>query len=254
MNVPFTKMQALGNDFVVLDTRLRNVLSHYDWQKLADPKKGIGCDQIILLEDAAQADVKMRIINADGSEVEACGNATRCVGLFLDQECSTVETLGGILNVTQKDSVFSVEMGTPAFANRALPFEGDASEVSIGNPHLVFFVDHVDAVDVETLGPKYEHHALFPNRTNAEWAEIISPGHIKMRVWERGVGITQACGTGACATAAAAIQRGLCDSTVTVEMPGGSLQIEWAGGESPLTMIGDANVSFTGQFKADDYV
>jgi diaminopimelate epimerase len=252
-SISFTKMHGLGNDFIIID-KCTTPLPSLNWAALAYRHRGIGCDQIILLSESDKADVKMRILNADGSEVEACGNATRCVVKLLDQENCTIETVAGILKGTRKSaSEMEVEMGIPAFASRALPFAGDPTELSIGNPHLVFLIENLDTIDLKTFGPEHENHPLFPNRINVEIATILSPNHIQMRVWERGVGITQACGTGACAVAAAAIQKGLSHSPVTVSMPGGDVTIRWDHVESSLFMQGDAQLSFQGHFNPEDY-
>lgn len=260
MQLSFIKMAGLGNDFIVLDAR-HAPLPALNWAKLADRTHGIGCDQVIVLEHSSKADVKMRIINADGSEVEACGNATRCIGWLLEKTEATIETLAGILNtrVVQEEkgsgagAIVEVSMGEPQIFTRSLPIDGNPVEVSVGNPHLVFLVEDVEAVDVVGLGKPLEHHAAFPNRTNVEWAQVISPSHIVMRVWERGVGITQACGTGACAVAAAAIHRGLVASKVEVEMPGGSLWITWAGKGSSLLMQGAVSLTFRSELDVDKY-
>ncbi len=254
MKMPFIKMEGLGNDFVVLDGRTQE-LPMLSWSKLADRDEGIGCDQVILLEKSDLADVKMRIINADGSEVEACGNATRCIGWLLDKPEGTVETAAGILKTkVMGENQVEVDMGEPMIASRQLPIEGDPVEVSVGNPHLIFFKINVDEVDLERFGKPLEHHEAFPDRTNVEIVEIINSTHVKMRVWERGAGITQACGTGACAVAAAAIHRGLVENSMQVEMPGGSLWISWEGKGYSLLMQGAVSLSFRDELDVDKFL
>lgn len=259
-------MEGLGNDFIVIDARYEP-LPQLNWSKLANRQDGIGCDQVIVLKPSEIADVKMLIINADGSQVEACGNATRCVGWLLEKSEVSIETVAGILKTRRvgdvealpedragaEESIIEVDMGAPVIATRDLPIEGNPAEVSIGNPHLVFFVDDVYAVDMAAFGAPLERHSAFPNRTNVEIVQIISPAHVKMRVWERGAGITQACGTGACAVAAAAISRGISGNSVEVEMPGGSLWISWQGGDSSLLMQGAVSLSFRSELDVDKF-
>lgn len=249
---PFVKMEGLGNDFVVLDAR-QAPLTALNWQKIADREQGIGCDQVILLEASKLADVKMRIINADGSEVEACGNATRCIGWLLETPTATIETMAGILKTKIIGDEVEVNMGVPVIASRALPIEGDPDEVSIGNPHLVFFKTEVDAINLEKFGAPLEHHAAFPHGTNVEVVEVLNRQTLKMRVWERGAGLTQACGTGACAVAAAAIARGLVENFVQVQMPGGDLHISWQGSGSSLLMQGAVSLSFRSELDVDKF-
>lgn len=264
MGVPFIKMHGLGNDFVVLDARDGAVptMTTRLAAALADRKTGIGCDQLILLESSAQADVRMRIFNADGSEVEACGNATRAVGLLLGKPAS-IETLGGILRADPVAEGVAVDMGVPRFEWDAIPLAypldtltmpvgweelENPAAVNVGNPHVVFFVADNAAVDLERLGPLIEHDPLFPARINVNVATVVSRSEIRLRVWERGVGETRACGTGACATAIAAMRRGLVDrGTVTVHLPGGPLQIGWSA-DNRITMTGPATESFRGTF------
>jgi diaminopimelate epimerase len=269
MRVPFIKMHGLGNDFVVLDARDGGVpmMTNRLVAALADRKTGIGCDQLILLEPSDQADVRMRIFNADGSEVEACGNATRAVGLLLGKPAA-IETLGGMLATNPVDAGVAVDMGEPRFDwdaiplaypldTLAMPVGWDGLEspgaVNVGNPHVVFFVPDTAATALEQLGPLIEHDPLFPARINVNVATIVSRDEIRLRVWERGVGETRACGTGACATAVAAMRRGLVDrGTVTVRLPGGPLQIAW-GADNRITMTGPATESFRGTFDPAAY-
>ncbi len=264
MRVPFTKMHGLGNDFIVLDAREIGLpaMTGRLAEALANRQTGIGCDQLILLEPSERADVRMRIFNADGSEVEACGNATRAVGLLLGK-AATIETLGGMLRTDTIATGIAVDMGEPRFDWDAIPLaypmdtltmpvgwealESPAA-VNVGNPHVVFFVPDLAAIELNRLGPQIEHDPLFPARINVNIATIVSREQISLRVWERGVGETRACGTGACATAIAAMRRGLVDrGTVTVRLPGGTLHIGW-GADNRITMTGPAAESFRGTF------
>jgi diaminopimelate epimerase len=268
MRVPFIKMHGLGNDFVVLDARVDAVpdMTNALAAALADRKTGIGCDQLILLESSSVADLRMRIFNADGGEVEACGNATRAVGL-LQGNAARIETVAGILLTDPVEGGIAVDMGEPRFGwdeiplayamdTLAMPVGWDTLEnpagVNIGNPHAVFFVDDCAGVALQNLGPQIEHDPLFPERVNVNVATVNARDAISLRVWERGVGETRACGTGACATAIAAMRRGLCDRRVTVTLTGGPLVIEWnAAGR--IIMTGPAATSFRGSFDPADY-
>lgn len=263
----FHKMHGLGNDFVVIDARDKPVdMPPARAHAIADRKTGIGCDQLILLEPSELADVKMRIFNADGGEVEACGNAARAVGVLLFGKKS-IETLGGIIVSQMIYGGAAIEMGLPRFEWNAIPlaYAMDTqdmpvawenlerpSAVNVGNPHIVFFVDDCDAIDLERLGPIIEHDPLFPERVNVNVATVTGVFDLKLRVWERGVGLTRACGTGACATAVAAIRAGLLDSPVEVSLPGGDLIIDWYEGQS-LQMTGPATHVFTGEIDLDDF-
>jgi diaminopimelate epimerase len=272
MRVPFVKMHGLGNDFVVLDGRA-HVLPEIDGAlaaALADRHTGIGCDQLILLEPssafASEADFRMRIFNADGGEVEACGNATRAVGL-LHGGPARIETAGGLLAATPGDDGISVDMGKPRFDWEAIPLAyamdtlampvgweelENPVAVNVGNPHVVFFVADCDAVDLARLGAEIEHDPLFPDRVNVSAATVTGRDAIRLRVWERGAGLTRACGTGACATAVAAMRRGLADRSVTVTLPGGPLRIDWRD-DGEIVMTGAAAESFRGTFDTADY-
>lgn len=269
MGIPFIKMHGLGNDFIVLDARdapLPPITGRLA-AALGDRKTGIGCDQLILLEPSQQADVRMRIFNADGSEVEACGNATRAVGILLGKP-ATIETLGGMLATKPVDAGIAVDMGEPRFDWQAIPLAypldtlalplgwedlENPVAVNVGNPHVVFFVPNTAAIALDRLGPLIEHDPLFPARVNVNVATIRSPCAIDLRVWERGVGETRACGTGACATAIAAMRRGLVErGTVTVHLPGGALRIGW-GPDNRITMTGPATESFRGTFDLAAY-
>ena len=272
MRVPFIKMHGLGNDFVVLDTRVDAVpvMTNALAAALADRKTGIGCDQLIVLEASEVADLRMRIFNADGGEVEACGNATRTVGLLYGAP-ARIETVAGILATDPVEGGIAVDMGEPRFDWDEIPLAyamdtlampvgwPDATcvleepvGVNIGNPHAVFFVEDCAAVALQSLGPLIEHDPLFPQRVNVNVATVTARDAISLRVWERGVGETRACGTGACATAVAAMRRGFCDRRVTVTLTGGPLVIEWTA-EGRIVMTGPAAESFRGTFDPADY-
>ena len=267
MRVRFRKMHGLGNDFVVIDTREAPCpMSARRAAALADRHTGIGCDQLVVLEPSSAADVRMRIFNHDGGEVEACGNATRAIGLLLGGS-STIETLGGLLRVDAASSGVSVDMGEPRFDWDRIPLAyamdtlampvgwedlDGPSAVNVGNPHAIFFVPDCDAVDLARLGPVIETDPLFPERVNVNVATVESPSRIRLRVWERGAGLTRACGTGACATAVAAMRRKLASPEVTVALPGGELVIAWREGGS-IAMTGPAALAFEGTFESDDY-
>lgn len=261
--VPFVKMHGLGNDFIVLDGRAQSLppMTASFAAALADRKTGIGCDQLILLEPSAVAGFRMRIFNADGGEVEACGNATRAVGV-LHGEATTIETLGGMLSVTPADNGIAVEFDAPrlewqqiplayAMDTLTMPVGWEALEnpvaVNVGNPHAIFFVPDCNAVELERLGPLIEHDPIFPERVNVNVATIVSRSEIRLRVWERGVGETRACGTGATATAIGAMRRGLTDRAVTVRLQGGNLAIAWRE-DGKVVMTGPAVESFRGEF------
>jgi diaminopimelate epimerase len=268
MRVPFVKMHGLGNDFVVLDGRARSLpaMTGTLAAALADRKTGIGCDQLILLEPSAAADFRMRIFNSDGSEVEACGNASRAVGL-LHGAPARIETLAGIISASPEQSGIAVEMGEPRFDWQTIPLAyamdtltmpvgwedlTDPVAVNVGNPHVIFFVEDTDAVDLARIGPEIEHDPLFPERVNVNVATVTSRTAIRLRVWERGAGLTLACGTGACATAIGAMRRGLTDRKVTVTLPGGPLAIEWRE-DGQIVMTGPATEAFRGEFELDDF-
>ena len=256
----FHKMHGLGNDFVIFDAREAPLdMDEARARAIADRKTGIGCDQLIVMEPSDTANVRMRIFNADGSEVEACGNAARCVAL-LEGGDSRIETRGGMISGSAADRAASVDMGEPRFAWDEIPLAypidtaampvgwedlQSPAAVNVGNPHVIFFVEDADAVDLGRLGPEIERDPLFPQRVNVN---VASPedGAIRLRVWERGAGLTQACGTGACATAVAAIRRKLVKAPVEVRLPGGPLTIDWAPGRS-IRMTGGATHVFTGE-------
>jgi diaminopimelate epimerase len=266
--IPFTKMHGLGNDFVVLDARKAPLaLNAAQARAIADRHRGVGCDQLIVIEPSANrlADVFMRIRNADGGEVAACGNASRCVASLLMGEKAAdhvvIETAAGLLDIEAADNgLITVDMGLVRLDWRDIPLARpmdtgrldlvagplkDPVAVNVGNPHAVFFVDDAAAVPLAVLGPKIERDSLFPERTNVEVAQVLNPREIRVRVWERGVGITQACGTGACAAAVAAHRRGLAERRVTIHLDGGPLVIEWLKDDHVL-MTGPVATSFTG--------
>lgn len=268
MRVPFIKMHGLGNDFVVLDGRESDLpaMTKRAAARIADRREGIGCDQVIVLRPSDRSDFAMRIFNADGGEVEACGNASRAVALH-HGEPAQVETAGGIIALEPAEGGASVDMGEPRFDWDAIPlaFAMDTAAmplawenletpmaVNVGNPHAVFFVKDADAIDLARLGPLIEHDAIFPNRVNVNVASVAGTDHLKLHVWERGAGLTRACGTGACATAVAGIRKGLVASPVTVTLPGGDLQIAWQQGGS-IRMTGPAAEAYRGSFEWDDY-
>ena len=271
MTLKFTKMQGLGNDFVVLDgIRQRVDLDPARVRALADRHFGVGCDQVLVVEPAqGDADFRYRIFNASGEEVEHCGNGARCFVKFVRDQGLTekreirVETKNGlIVPRLEADGQVTVDMGAPRFAPADVPFTGgtgavaepldvdgtvvQVSVLSMGNPHAAQVVADVDAAPVATQGPRIEHHPRFPQRVNAGYIEVVDRVTIRLRVWERGAGETLACGTGACAAVVAGIRRGLLDARVTVRTRGGVLTIGWAGGSAPVLMTGPAMTVFEG--------
>ena len=256
----FHKMHGLGNDFVVIDARLDQVsMTASRAQAIADRRTGIGCDQLILVETSDSADAKMRIWNNDGTEAQACGNALRALAVLIGR--ATLETQGGNVRLTPDDAGAIVELPQPRFAWQDIPLTypmdtaampvgwemlSGPMAVNVGNPHVVFFVDDLDAVNIAHVGPQIETDALFPERINVNVAQVVDTGHIRLRTWERGAGLTRACGTGACATAVAAIRSRRATGPVEVEMTGGTLKIDWRDGES-ITMTGPATHVFTGE-------
>jgi len=255
----FHKMHGLGNDFVIVDARSEPFpVTPALARAIADRRTGVGCDQLILLEPSDSADLKMRIWNQDGGEVESCGNATRCVVALTG--ASRIETSGGLLSGQSLGTEVEVSLIEPRFGwddiplaypmdTSALPMAWDELEkpmaVNVGNPHLVFFVDDVEAVPIEEIGPRIENDPAFPDRINVNFASVEAD-RITLRTWERGAGLTLACGTGACATAVAAIASKRAASPVRVSMPGGSLTISWVPGE-PVRMRGSATHVFSGE-------
>ncbi len=270
MQIPtFLKMHGLGNDFVIIDGR-REVprIDAAAARAIADRRTGVGCDQVIVIESPRQelADAFMRIYNADGGEVGACGNATRCVASLLGAETAKshiiVETMAGLLDaeIVDRDRI-TVDMGRARFDWRDIPLAratdplhlditagplSDPAAVSIGNPHAVFFVDAADSIALDVYGPMIEKHAMFPEFTNVEVVQVVAPDRLRVRVWERGAGITQACGTGACAAVVAANRRGLADRTAVVELDGGALGIVWLR-DDHILMTGPARCVFSGR-------
>jgi diaminopimelate epimerase len=269
----FTKMQGLGNDFVVLDgVREKIELEPEQIRYLADRHFGVGCDQVLLVEPPTRADVdfRYRIFNADGHEVEQCGNGARCFVQFVRQQGLTdkralrVETAGGIIAPElTPDGRVTVDMGAPVFRPAEIPFVGGTgaaaepleidgttvmiSALSLGNPHAVQVVGDTTTAPVTTQGPRIETHPRFPRRVNAGYMQIVDRANIRLRVWERGVGETLACGTGACAAVVAGIRRGLIDSPVQVATRGGVLTIAWGGDALPVQMTGPAQTVFEGE-------
>jgi diaminopimelate epimerase len=262
----FHKMHGLGNDFVIIDCRTAPVImTPAKARAIADRRTGVGCDQLILIEPSTIADIAMRIYNHDGGEVESCGNASRCVVALLGHDCR-IETAGGIIEGYLAENGVTIDMGQPRFEWQEIPlaFAMDSAAmplaweelsspmaVNVGNPHAVFFVEDSEAIDLEKLGPIIEHDAAFPERVNVNVASIKADG-IHLRVWERGVGLTQACGTGACATAVAAIRQNRIASPATVHLPGGTLSIAWQLGGSVI-MTGGTTYVFSGQANWDDF-
>ncbi len=275
MKLKFSKMHGLGNDFVVLDgVRQRVDLSPEQLRYLADRNFGVGCDQILLVEETEQADVdfRYRIFNADGGEVEQCGNGARCFVRFVHEQGLTdkrqirVETMRGIIEPRlEGDGNVTVDMGEPRFQPAEIPFLADddviihlldvadetleTTVVSMGNPHAVQVVEDVDTHPVGEHGPLIERHQRFPKRVNAGFMQIVDKHHIKLRVYERGSGETLACGTGACAAAVAGIRRGLLESPVRVATRGGELNIAWGGPGRPVLMTGPAVTVFEGEIE-----
>lgn len=264
MKLRFTKMEGAGNDFVVLDrTREPFALSVEQLRRLADRQFGVGCDQVLVVEQPSGpgADFRYRIFNADGGEVEQCGNGARCFVRFVHDRGLTpkdairVETLAGVIAPRlEPDGEVTVDMGPPAIEaeHEALVLDGaalDLTILSMGNPHAVQVVPDVEAAPVRTQGPKLEHHPRFPNRVNAGYLQVLDRHRAALRVWERGAGETLACGTGACAAVVAGIRRGLLDSPVAVQTRGGRLTIAWAGGDNAVLMKGPARRVFEGEIE-----
>ncbi len=273
MHFHFSKMHGLGNDFMVVDCITQNAYFSPDLiRRLADRHTGVGFDQLLVVEAPydPETDFHYRIFNADGSEVEQCGNGARCFARFVRMKGLTnkysisVSTKKGkmILNVGDGDDI-TVNMGVPEFEPSKIPFRAKQMEktyimrvedrtlfcgaVSMGNPHVVTVVDDVDTADVDTLGPLLESHERFPERVNAGFMQVVSRNEVKLRVYERGAGETQACGSGACGAVAVGILQGLLDERVKVHLPGGSLEIQWKGQGYPLYMTGPAVHVYDGQ-------
>lgn len=270
MQLPFVKMHGLGNDFVVLDARDTHIaLPERARRLIADRRRGVGCDQLIVLEpvrDGSGADVFMRIYNPDGSEAGACGNATRCIAHRimgeLERPVCTIETVAGMLRCSRAaaDGPVTVDMGPARLEWHEIPLAravdtlhlpvtrpglAEPVAVGMGNPHVVFFVDDADQVAVGAAGPDLEHDPMFPERANIEFVSLTAPDRLRLRVWERGAGITQACGSGACAAAVAAIRRGLTGRQVAIDLDGGTLDILWRE-DGHVLMSGPIAESFSG--------
>jgi diaminopimelate epimerase len=271
--IHFRKMNGLGNDFVVLDARSGPLpVDQRSARAIADRKSGIGCDQLIVLEPSSSADVRMRIWNNSGDEVESCGNASRCVAALLFRETGrpsvTIDTDGGLLRCTRAgDGLVTVDMGAPRFGWKDIPLSEEfrdtrrielqvgpiddpvlhsPSVVNVGNPHCIFWVRDVSAHDLARFGPMLEHHPLFPEGANISLAQVLSEDHLLLRVWERGAGLTRACGTAACAAAVAGVRLRLLARKVKVTLPGGDLWIEWREQDSHILMTGPFAYEFEG--------
>ncbi|HYZ34546.1 MAG TPA: diaminopimelate epimerase [Crenalkalicoccus sp.] len=272
--VPFRKMQGLGNDFVVLDGRAGALgITPARAAALADRRRGIGCDQLIVLEPALGADLFMRIRNPDGSEAGACGNATRCIASLVAAETGrdrvVVRTVAGDLPVEAlPDGRWRADMGAPRLGWEEIPLAApmdtlrlplrrgglaEPAACSMGNPHATFFVERLDAVPLAELGPALEHDALFPERANIGVAEILSPEAMRLAVWERSAGLTLACGSAACAAIVNAHRRGLLGRRATIHLPGGALEMEWRAADGHVLMTGPVAESFRGLVDLDAY-
>lgn len=275
MEITFTKMHGLGNDFIVIDATSQPIeISMEQIRFLADRRLGVGCDQVLLVEPPRQPDVDFtyRIFNADGGEVEQCGNGARCFARYVRDHGLTrkdnivVATASGVITLhVEADGQITVDMGVPIFEPADIPFAADAraevyplevgstrvdvSVVSMGNPHAVMRVEHVDKAPVTSLGPRIESHARFPRRVNVGFMQVVDRQHLRLRVYERGTGETLACGSGACAAVVVGRQRGWLDDKVTVSLPGGTLQVQWPGEEQPVLMTGPAVSVFEGRIR-----
>lgn len=268
MKTRFTKMHGLGNDFVILTAKDTSLPATDTIRRLADRRLGIGCDQLLWLEPArhAEASIRYRIFNQDGSEAEQCGNGARCIARYLSGGRPgefLLEHAGGLSTVRVLDAdTVSIDLGVPDFEPAHIPFIADheaatyeldvngekvvVSAVSIGNPHAVLTVTDIDEAPVERLGPQLESHARFPNRANIGFAQMVSSDRVRLRVFERGVGETRACGTGACAAVATGRNSGKLADSVLVELPGGEVTVSWQGPGSAVWLTGEAVTSFEG--------
>jgi diaminopimelate epimerase len=283
--ISFLKMNGLGNDFVIIDNRVPASTAHLiDMNErmaraIADRETGIGCDQLILLEHSDQADIFMRIFNAEGGEVDACGNATRCIGYLLQAETgrptSVIETNAGLLGATvQPSGNVSVDMGVPRLDWQAIPLAEEFHDtshielqvgpidhpvlhspcvVNVGNPHCIFWVDDLDIHDLAQIGPFLENHIMFPERANITLAKIENRQEVTIRVWERGAGLTKACGTAACATVVCAVRREFTNRCIRINLPGGSLDMEWRDADSHILMTGAIELEYAGEFNPGDF-
>lgn len=275
MLIKFTKMHGIGNDFVVIDAVRQHInLTTDAIRQIADRNQGIGCDQVLLIEPPSDKniDFNYRIFNCNGTEVEQCGNGARCMGRYIaDQQLSgkksvLLKTKNRVMEVTTKNKdLVTANMGAPIFTPSDIPFNSDQQQqlysmeagphsveiavLSVGNPHAVIQVEDIDTAEVDNIGTLIQAHTLFPESVNVGFMQIMDRQTIKLRVYERGVGETQACGSGACAAAVAAIQQNLVDSQVNLELLGGSLSIEWHGDDEPIMMTGPAETVFHGKIK-----
>ncbi len=271
--IPFRKMNGLGNDFVVLDGRARVIsMDEVKARAIADRKAGIGCDQVIVLKKSDVADVRMLVWNNEGGQVESCGNASRCVADMLFDEkkttTATIDTLGGFLAARKAgDRLVTVDNGVPRFDWKDIPLSEpfhdtrhielqvgpidhplihSPSVVNVGNPHCIFWVDDLDVVDLSKVGPMLEHHHLFPQRANISLARVDSRDHVTLKVWERGAGLTKACGTAACAVMAAGARIKIIDRKCRITLPGGDLMMEWRESDDHVLMTGPVAYEFDG--------
>ena len=271
--IPFRKMNGLGNDFVVLDARARPIaVTESSAKAISDRKTGIGCDQLIVLEKSADFDVRMRIWNAEGGEVQSCGNASRCIADLLFNETAkntaTISTKGGLLMAYKAgDKMVTIDQGVPKFGWKDIPLSEpfadtrhielqygpidhplihSPSVVNVGNPHCIFWVEDLDVVDLSRAGPMLENHPLFPERANISFAKVIARDHIILRVWERGAGLTKACGTAACATMAAGHRIKIIDDKCRITLPGGDLLMAVRESDGHIMMTGPVAYEFDG--------
>ena len=271
--IPFRKMNGLGNDFVVLDARAQHLaITEISAKRIADRNTGIGCDQLIVLEKSSDFDVRMRIWNAEGGEVQSCGNASRCIADLLFDEngtsTATISTKGGLLIASKAgDKMVTVDQGIPKFAWKDIPLSEpfadtrhiemqygpidhplihSPSVVNVGNPHCIFWVDDLDIVDLGRAGPMLENHPLFPERANISFAKVVARDHIILRVWERGAGLTKACGTAACATMAAGHRIKIIDAKCKITLPGGDLHMAIRESDGHVMMTGPVAYEFDG--------
>ena len=266
----FRKMHGIGNDFVILDQKdVSGMLTNAQIVQICDRHFGVGCDQLVVLETAKEGDVFARFFNSDGSEAAACGNATRCVADLvmneIKQDDCVIETEAGLLPCRRAGDLIEVDMG-PAYLDwKEIPLAHEEDTLSLpigdqeglpnpvgvgmGNPHCVFFVEDIGDIDVESLGSTYEHHAVFPERTNVEFVEVLSKERIRLRTWERGAGLTLACGSGACAAAVAGVRRELTGRKIEIELDGGTLQLEWRESDGHVLMTGPFAYVFDGRLK-----
>jgi diaminopimelate epimerase len=278
MSIAFSKYHGLGNDFILIDNRhsAEPILTSEQAVKWCDRNFGIGADGVIFLLTEANGEHRMRIFNSDGSEPEMCGNGIRCLAKFMqDLNIPTTDSkyqiqtgAGLIVPQMDADGQVTVDMGKPFLTAAEIPTTlrdsdhkvinvplevggntWNVTTVSMGNPHCMTFVDDVDTIPLAEIGVLFEHHPVFPKRTNTEFVEVVNRGYVKMRVWERGAGATLACGTGACATVVAGVLNALCDRTCTVNLPGGDLKIQWSEESDRILMTGPATLVFTGSAK-----